>query len=96
MEKPIIDFKAPDGNILYFNWNEPVTYNCSVSGYPDGTNIIPVSCASDNEYGIIIARIIIEVVNGTMSITIRESTVTEIIEYKNQVEIDNLNSLNNN
>jgi hypothetical protein len=96
MEKPIIDFKAPDGTVLYFNWSETVTYTCPVTGYPDGSNIIPVSCASDNSHGIIIARIIMEVVNEVMTITIRESTESEILEYKAQVEIDNLNSLNNN
>lgn len=96
MEKPIIDFKAPDGNILYFNWNEPVAYTCAAPSYPDGINIIPISCASDNIYGIVIARVITDVVNGVMTITIRESIDSEITEYKNQVEIDNLNSLNNN
>jgi hypothetical protein len=98
MENNLVNFRALDGTILYCAWDatEPVTYTCPAPGYTDSVNIYPITRPNTKGPGLEQVLIICEVVNGQMNITIRPSTPSEIEDYIIQVEIDTLNSLNNN
>ena len=89
---------ALDGTILYCAWDasEPTVHTCSTPGYVDSVNIYPMTRPNSKGPGLEQVLIICEVVSGQMTITMRPATESEIEDYIRQVEIDTLNSLNNN
>jgi hypothetical protein len=98
MENELVDFRTIDGTILYCAWDatEPVVYTCTASGYSDSINIYPITRPNSKGPGLEQVLIICEVISGQMTTTMRPSTQSEIEDYIRQVEIDTLNSLNNN
>ena len=98
MENELVNFMALDGTILYCAWDasEPTVHTCSAPGYVDSVNIYPMTRPNSKGPGLEQVLIICEVVSGQMTITMRPATESEIEDYIRQVEIDTLNSLNNN
>ena len=98
MKNELVDYKIIDGTILYCAWDaaEPTVHTCSAPGYADSVNTYPMTRQNSEDPGLEQVLIICEVVSGQMTITMRPATVSEIEDYIGQIEIDTLNSLNNN
>lgn len=98
MENELVNFRTIDGTVLYCAWDaiEPVVHTCPAPGYSDSVNTYPITRANSKGPGLEQVLIICEVINGQMTTTMRPSTQLEIEDYIRQVEIDTLNSLNNN
>ena len=98
MENELVDFRTIDGTVLYCAWDatEPVVHISAAPGYSDSVNTYPITRPNTKGPGLEQVLIICEVVSGQMTVTMRPATQSEIEAYIRQVEIDTLNSLNNN
>jgi hypothetical protein len=77
-------YPAPDGTIIESSPNHPVIYKCGSHGIKDG--VYESFEMTSNYYGLCQIRIVREVINGVMTITITERTKEEIEEYIKSLE----------
>lgn len=80
----MMTYPAPDGTILEsLPYPQEVTYVCSCQGFSDGIYESMETTSSSTEIGIKQIRIKRIIENNFVTITIRESSDDELIEYKN-------------
>jgi hypothetical protein len=80
----MMTYLAPDGNTVEsLPYPQVVTYSCPCVGYGDGVYESMETTSSSTEIGIKQIRIKRIIENNFVTITIRESSDDELIEYKN-------------
>ena len=79
-------YKAPDGHIIVSNPNAPVTYSCPQTGMLEGTFYGLETMSANTSIGIQQIQITKVISEDTISITIKESTSEELIQYQKDVE----------
>ena len=77
-------YPAPDGTIIESSPDHPVTHQCDAYGLQDG--IYESFETTSNYYGLCQLRIVREVINGIMTITVTERTQREIEDYIKNLE----------
>jgi hypothetical protein len=79
-------YTAPDGHVMQSNSNAPVEYTCAFSGGILGTFESLETQAANNVYGIEQIKIIREISQDSITITVTESTEQELQDYINSVD----------
>lgn len=79
-------YKAPDGHIIVSIPDGPVTYSCPQEGMTEGTFFSLETYAADTSIGIQQIQITRVIDTNTITITIKESTSEELIQYQKDVE----------
>jgi hypothetical protein len=89
MENELVDFKTIDGTVLYCAWDatEPVVHTATVTGYPDRLTFDYIAKISYfAKYGIDMITVVTEIVNETLTVTMRKGTDEEIKSYRGITE----------
>jgi hypothetical protein len=79
-------YTAPDGHVIQSNPIAPVEYACAFSGGIVGTFESFETKAANNVYGIEQIKIVREISENSITITITESTEQELQDYINSVD----------
>jgi hypothetical protein len=80
-----MNYPAPDGHIIESDPNGPVTYTLPCTWMSEGIYNSLETTSAATIIGIKQIKIMRVVENGTMTITVTESTEQELIDYKNSV-----------
>ncbi len=89
MENELVDFKTIDGTVLYCAWDatEPVVHTAPVAGYPDKLVFDYIAKISPlAKYEIDMITVVTEIVNETLTVTMRKGTDEEIKTYRGITE----------
>lgn len=86
-------YPAPDGHIIESSPTQTVVYECETT-YPDGVFESLETEAADTPLGIQQIQVIRIVLNGMMTISIKESTDTELQAYIDSIQRQINNNLN--
>jgi hypothetical protein len=78
-------YPAPDGHIIDSNPNGPVIYTLPCDWMSEGIYESHETTSAATAIGIKQIKIVRVVENGTMIITVTESTEQELIDYKNSL-----------
>ena len=79
-------YTAPDGHVIVSSPEGPVNYTCSQSGMVEGTFFSLETQSAPTSIGIQQIQITRVVSVDSITITIKESTSEELIEYQKQVD----------
>ena len=82
-------YKTLDGTLIDSNPNQTVTYTLSVDNHAQGVFESYETQSSPTQIGIQQIKIIRTVIDNQMTIEITESTEQELIDYINQIQIQN-------
>ena len=77
---------APDGHVIISDPNGPVTYSCPQEGMTEGTFYSLETISAATSIGIQQIQITRAITEGNITITIKESTSEELIQYQKDVE----------
>jgi hypothetical protein len=79
-------YTAPDGYIITSSPDGPVTYTCPITNTPEGTFFSLETYPAPTSIGIQQMQITRTITSDSVTITIKESTSEELIQYQKDVE----------
>ena len=87
-----MNYKAPDGHIMVSSPDGPVSYTCSQTGMTEGIfHTVETNASSANLVGIEQIKILRHIDATSITITITESTLDELLAYQQEVDQPNSN-----
>ena len=87
-----MNYKAPDGHIMVSSPDGPVSYTCAQAGMTEGIfHSVETKASSANPVGIEQIKIVRQIDANTITITITESTLDELLAYQQEVDQPNNN-----
>jgi len=79
-------YTAPDGHVIVSSPDGPVTYTCPQTGMVEGTFFSLETTSAATSIGIQQIQITRAISSDSITITIKESTSEELIQY--QIDVD--------
>lgn len=86
-------YKAPDGHIIVSSPKGPVTYTCKHSGLTEGIfHTMETKASSSSPVGIQQIKMVRIIDEESITITITESTLEELMAYQQEIDEANRNT----